>query len=185
MKILLASIRLAIFSILICCVAYPLAVGGFAVIASPHGAEGSLVRASDGTLVGSSLVGQVFSSPIYFWPRPSAVEYNAAAAGGSNLSPASEKVRDRGAAMVALHGATPERPLPADLATASGSGLDPHISLEGALFQAPRVASARGLALERVRALAEECATSNPLAPGPIVSVLRLNLALDAVELNP
>jgi K+-transporting ATPase ATPase C chain len=185
MNALIASIRLALFSLIVCCVAYPLAVWQFARLAAPETAEASLVRGPDGSVVGSSLIGQVFSSPGYFWPRPSAVDYNAAAAAGSNLSPASGKVRERGAKMVDLHGATPANPLPADLATASGSGLDPDISLEAALFQAPRVAGARGLPEEKVRALVANLAQSNPLAPQPRINVLRVNLSLDALSSLP
>lgn len=185
MNALIASIRLAVFSIIVCCIAYPLAVWGFARFASPEAAEGSLLRGPDGTVIGSSLVGQVFSSPRYFWPRPSAVDYNAAAAAGSNLSPAGEKVRERGLKITELHGATFAHPLPPDLATASGSGLDPDISLEAALFQVPRVAAERRIPEADVRALVTRLALSNPLAPRPRVNVLQVNLALDALASAP
>ncbi len=167
-------------------VAYPLLVTGIAQAAFPHEANGSLMRV-DGKLVGSSLIGQSFSAPKYFWARPSATSpmpNNSVASGGSNLgsnNPALlDAVKDR---VAALRSADPGNtgPVPVDLVTASGSGLDPEISLAGALYQAPRVARARGIAEAAVRALIE--AHANHTALGvigePRVNVLALNLALD------
>ncbi|OZI46280.1 potassium-transporting ATPase subunit C [Bordetella genomosp. 5] len=166
---------------------YPLASTGLSGWLFPDQASGSLI-ARDGQPVGSRLIGQHFSEPGYFWGRPSAtapMAYNAAASGGSNLGPTnpalSEAVTQRAQA---LRAADPDNraPVPADLVTASGSGLDPHISPAAAAYQVERVARARGLAPERVRALVtEHTHTPWPAVLGePAVNVLTLNLALDA-----
>lgn len=166
---------------------YPLLLTGAAQTLFPHQARGSLIE-RDGQAVGSALIGQAFTEPRYFWGRPSAsgpAPYNAAASGGSNLGPTSEPlqtaVRER---IAALRAADPGNtaPVPVDLVTASGSGLDPHVSLAAAQYQIDRVARARGLAPDRVQALVERHA-QRPRVPGlgePRVNVLELNLALDA-----
>jgi K+-transporting ATPase ATPase C chain len=134
-------------------------------------------------MVGSSLVAQKFTQPRYFWPRPSAVDYSAAAAGGSNKSPTSPDLTKRAEEIVAQYGATAKNPLPPELAAASGAGLDPHISARAALYQAARVAEARGLSLSKVEALIKDHAFSPGgfLAPDLLVNVLELNIALDNV----
>ena len=126
---------------------------------------------------------QAFTEPRYFWPRPSAVDYNGAGAGGSNKSPTSTDVADRGRELAERYGATLDNPLPADLAAASGGGLDPHISEKGALYQVARVAEARGLDVARVETLVRNSAFSPGgfLTQDRIVNVLELNLALDAM----
>ncbi len=178
---LLTGLRLSVASIAICVGLYATLVWGFAQIAVPFTANGAILTNAAGQIIGSRQIAQGFTRPEYIWPRPSAVDYNAAAAGGSNWSPTSKMVHDRGAAMVAAYGATPENPLPADLATASGAGLDPHVSEAGALYQAARVAGARGVPAAQIKALIRDHAT----APGAfltgdrIVNVLELNLALD------
>ncbi len=165
---------------------YPLVVTGIAQVVWPANAGGSLVVV-DGQARGSSLIGQPFSAPGYFWGRPSATSpmlYDAAASSGSNLGPTNpallDLVRDR---IAALRAADPSLtgPIPADLVTASASGLDPDISLAGALVQVPRVARARGLAEEAVRELVLAHAVGRTLGflGEPRVNVLMLNLALD------
>ncbi len=182
MKILFASLRIAAVTLLVCCVAYPLVILAAAKVIAPASAEGSLVRAADGTVVGSRQVAQAFTQPRYFWPRPSAVDYNGTGAGGSNLSPASPALAERARETLASYGTT--TPIPADLVTASGSGLDPHISLAGAQYQASRVAAARGLPEERVRELIETEAqvVGASFAPERIVNVLEINVALDQLD---
>lgn len=183
MQSLLASIRIAAVTMLVCVAFYATAVWAVAQAVSPDTAKGSLITSHDGTIVGSRQIAQAFTRPEYFWPRPSAVDYNAAGAGGSNLSPTSTKVTDRGQDIVERYGATPEHPLPADLAAASGAGLDPHISEAGALYQVARIAEARGLDQSRVEALVRSAAFSPGgfLTQGHVVNVLELNLALDGL----
>lgn len=181
MHSLLASIRIAVATMLICVAGYTTAVWAVAQAIAPETANGSLITSPDGTIIGSRQVAQAFKRPEYFGPRPSAVDYNGAGAGGSNKSPTSTDLADRGQEISDLYGATPDNPLPADLATASGAGLDPHISEAGALYQAARVAEARGLQPAQVETLIRGAA----FAPGGfltrdrIVNVLDLNLALD------
>ena len=181
----IASLRLAVATMLICVVGYTMVILAVARL-SPDTAAGSLIAAADGKIVGSRLIGQNFAEPRYFWPRPSAAGktgYDATAAAGSNKSPTSEDLTARAQELVARYGATPAKPLPADLAAASGGGLDPHISFNGAMFQADRVAQARGLGLPRVATLVERhaFAPGGALAPDRVVNVLELNLALDAL----
>ncbi len=176
---------LAVFTLLTG-VAYPLAVTGASQLLFSRQATGSvLVR--DGRVVGSSLIGQPFDAPQYFWARPSATSphpYNAAASTGSNLGPTNPALIDAVRARIAaLRAADPtaSATIPADLVTASASGLDPHISPAAALYQARRVARARAMSDERVRALIErhvEGRTWGVLGE-PRVNVLALNLALD------
>ena len=167
---------------LIAGIVYPLIVTAFAQL-FPNKATGSVIEVN-GKAVGSELIGQPFSDPKYFWSRPSATSpqpYNGASSSGSNLGPTNK----------ALHEAVAERlkqfeqrPVPADLVTASASGLDPHISPEAARFQVSRVARARGLTEERIQELLDrhtEARTFGVLGE-PRVNVLRLNLALDALK---
>jgi potassium-transporting ATPase KdpC subunit len=184
-------VTLAAFTVL-CGLAYPLAVLGVGQVAFRGAAEGSLQRDGDGAVVGSALIGQGFDQPGYFWGRPSAAGengYDPGSSGASNLGPTSadldEAVRERLAALLEAHalsnpGARPED-VPAELVTASASGLDPHISPAGAEFQVGRVAQARGLDPGRVRELVREHTEGRTLGflGEPRVNVLRLNLALD------
>lgn len=178
---LLASLRVTLATVLVGSVGYPLLVLGGALAANPDGAAGSLLLRSDGTVLGSRLIAQGFAQPRYFWPRPSAVGYNAAGAGGSNKSPANPELTERARVAVAAFGAS-AAPLPADLVAASGSGLDPHTTEAAALCQVERVAAARGLSPATVRELVVRSAfpAGGFLAPARLVNVLELNLALDA-----
>ena len=168
---------------------YPLAITGVAKVAFPRQAEGSLIR-QNGKLIGSTLIGQNFSDPKYFWGRPSATTpqpYNALSSSGSNLGPLNPALLDAVKANAkALHDADPAnaRPIPVDLVTASASGLDPDISAAGARYQAARVAAARGIAPAKVEALitAQERGRLFGLIGEPRVNVLELNLALDSLR---
>lgn len=184
MQDLLSSLRVVAASIAICVAGYVALVLGFAQLVMPGTANGSLIVSQDGTIIGSRQVAQAFTRPEYLWPRPSAVNFNAAGAGGSNLSPAGVAMAEHGAEAVARYGADASNPLPADLASASGAGLDPHISLAGALYQVPRVAEARGLDPTVVARLIEDRALrpGGPLTRDAIVNVLETNLALDALS---
>lgn len=183
MQYVIPSIRLWLVTFVVCVVLYTALILGFAQVATPFNANGSIIEVG-GKAVGSELVAQKFTSPRYFWPRPSAPDYNAMGAAGSNKSPTSPDLTKRAEETIAAYGATAANPVPADLVAASGGGLDPHISLAGALYQVDRVAAARGLAPEAVRQLVEGKASSvaGPLAPERIVNVLTLNLALDRLE---
>jgi len=168
---------------------YPGLVTGIARAVFPHQAAGSLI-VKDGKTVGSELIGQPFSDPKYFWGRLSAtapMPYNGTASGGSNLGPTNPALTDAAKARIdALREADPDNkaPVPVDLVTASGSGLDPHISPAAASYQAVRVARLRGLSIEKVESLI----AANTDGPGlavfgePAVNVLKLNLALDGLK---
>lgn len=167
--------------------AYPLAVTAVARLAFPEQAAGSLIHRADGTVLGSALIGQTFTRPEYFWSRPSAAGdgYDAANSSGTNLGPSNTAlVAAVQARMDALKAANPDAvgPVPVDLVTASGSGLDPHISPAAALWQAPRVAAARGLETGRVVDLIDQATEGRVFGflGEPSVNVLKLNLALDA-----
>ncbi|MGV2863796.1 potassium-transporting ATPase subunit KdpC [Achromobacter sp. ESBL13] len=172
--------------------AYPFLTRGVAAVVFPHQAAGSLITQGD-KVVGSALIGQAFSEPRYFWSRPSAtapMPYNGAASGGSNLGPRNpalaQAIQDR---IAALKAADPDNstPVPVDLITASGSGLDPHISPAAANYQAARVARLRHLPRAQVDALIQ-AHTEKPwigVLGDPTVNVLTLNLALDASRPAP
>ena len=175
------AVRFSLVFLVLCGLFYPLATAGLARLIFPRQAEGSLVRAGDGTVIGSDLIGQSFTSPEYFHGRISAVNYNASASGASNLAPSDPALLDRVKADVARWRAdNPGQPVPADLLTASGSGLDPHISPEAADAQIPRVAQATGIDAARLRALVASHTEGRTFGVfgEPRVNVLELNLAL-------
>lgn len=167
-------------------IVYPLTVTGIAQVLFPHKADGSLIIV-DGKIYGSELIGQQFDNPKYFWGRPSAAGYNAAASSGLNygaMNPALEEVVQ--ARIDALHATDPNNPLPipVDLVTASASGLDPHISVASALYQVERVATARGWSEADVTSLVEKYTEGRQFGifGEPRVNVLLLNLALDGIK---
>ena len=163
---------------------YHLVLWGIGRVLFPSQAEGSLIRRADGTIVGSRLIAQKFERPEYFQPRPSGVDYNAASTGGTNYGPSNpdhlKAIQERLDAITRQEGVTADR-VPSEMVTASGAGMDPHIPPAAAELQAPRVASARGVAVERVVELVR--AHTAPPTLGFLgrarVNVLELNLALD------
>ena len=167
-------------------VLYPLAITGLAQAIFPYQSNGSLVVAN-GNVYGSELIGQQFDDPKYFWGRPSATTYNAAASSGSNYGPSNPALIDAVQKRIdELHAADPENtlPIPVDLVTASGSGLDPHISVAAALYQVHRVASARGLSEADVQSLVEQYTEGRQFGflGEPTVNVLKINFALDNLK---
>ncbi len=187
---MLSEIRPAIvatlFFTLLLGVGYPLAVAGVAQVMFPAQANGSLIRNASGQVIGSRLLAQGFSGPTYLHPRPSAAGsagYDAAASSGSNLGPLNPALATRiGEAATALRAEAPGAPIPADAVTTSGSGLDPQISPENALRQAPRIARARGIPVAEVERLirARTVGPAIGFLGQPTVNVLETNLALDA-----
>jgi K+-transporting ATPase ATPase C chain len=181
------ALRATLVTLLLTGLAYPLLATGLAQAIFPHQANGSLVKDDTGRVVGSELIGQPFSSPAYFQPRPSAAGdkgWDALSSGGSNLGPTSKKLRERAAAEVERllkeNPAAP-RPVPAELVAASASGLDPHLSPEATDWQVTRVAAARQVSPERVRVVVQDAVEGRDLGflGEPRVNVLLLNLSLD------
>lgn len=184
MKTLLITLRVALVTLLLTGVLYPLGITLLAQVFFPENANGSLIQDKSGRVVGSRLLGQAFKQPGYFHPRPSAAAYDGLASGGSNLGSTSAVLRQRVTLEIArLHAANPEAsdPPPVELVTMSASGLDPHLSPAAALWQVPRVARARGVRSARVRAALEESINGRDVGilGEPTVNVLELNLILD------
>ena len=196
MKEFFSHIRSAVVSTLVlavvCCGLYPLIVFGISQALFRDKANGSLIVDPDGTVRGSKLLGQGFADPKYFHPRPSAAGngYDAASSGGSNLGPTSQKLNDaikyRVDGYRKENGLNADEIVPADAATASGSGLDPHISLRNAELQTPRVAKARAVSEEKLRELIRQNTDARDfdLLGDPGVNVLSLNRALDSSAAN-
>jgi K+-transporting ATPase ATPase C chain len=185
-KEIFIALRATVVTLVLTGLVYPLATTGAAELLFGERAGGSLAHNENGQVVGSELIGQVFATPPYLQGRPSAAGsgYDATASSGSNFGTTSQKLRDRAVADLArLRKENPEAPLPvpADLVTASASGLDPELSPEAALWQAPRIARARGVAEDRIRAVIENRTEGRDLGflGEPRVNVLEVNLTLD------
>ena len=186
-KHIVTSVLYTVITAVLLGIGYPLAVTGLAHVLFPKQAEGSLIYAADGTLVGSRLIGQAFDGPGYFWSRQSAAGsgngYDASNSSGSNYAPTNAALATRVAGTVAtLNPKGTQGPVPIDLATASASGLDPDISPASAYYQVSRVAADRHMSEDQVRALVTAHVTPRQfgLLGEPRVNVLELNLDLDA-----
>jgi K+-transporting ATPase ATPase C chain len=185
-KNLMTAILMTIVTTALFGLVYPLVVTGLAQVIFPDKANGSLIKREDGTVIGSLLIGQPFSSPGYFRSRPSAAGaagYDAGASSGSNLGPTNQKLIDRVKADVEKAQAeNPGKPVPVDLVTTSGSGLDPHLSRAAAEFQVPRVARERGMTEDEVRSIVAAHTEGRQFGflGEPVVNVLVLNLDLDS-----
>src|SRR5271166_3721768 len=152
----ITALLACVLTFVLCAILYPVVVLGLAQLAFPLQAEGSLIYDRDRTVIGSELIAQPFASDRYFQPRPSAVDYKADAAGGSNLGSKNPDLQKKVIERAEVLKASPDRPVPVDLVTASGSGLDPDISVQAAEYQVARVARARGMPLGYVRAMIAE-----------------------------
>ncbi len=186
MKTFVVALRATLVTLVLTGLLYPLGMTALAQVLFPSAANGSLAKDESGGVVGSHLLGQAFADPAYFQPRPSAAGngYDPTASGGLNFGPTSAKLRERVKADVArLRRENPEASLdiPIELVTASGSGLDPHISPGAARWQVPRVARARGISAGRITATLDELVSGREFGflGEPTVNVLDLNLALD------
>ena len=186
MKTFIIALRVSLVTIVLTGIIYPLGMTALAQVLFPTAANGSLAKDESGKVVGSRLLGQSFTNPAYFQPRPSAAGngYDPMASGGSNFGPTSAKLQDRVKAdMARLQKENPDAPgtVPADLVTTSGSGLNPHISPSVAMWQVPRVARARGVSPARISATVEESVSGRDFGflGEATVNVLELNLALD------
>ncbi len=188
MKYITTTLRLFAILMVLTGIIYPVAVTALAQLFFPKQAEGSLLYDKGGNLTGSALIGQPFSDPKYFWSRPSATSdppYNPLASGGSNLGPTNKVLIDQIANRTELLKSSGiQAPVPSDLVEASASGLDPHISVQSALVQIPRVAKARNLSEDAVRKLVLQHVEDRQFGflGEQRINVLKLNLALDGIK---
>jgi potassium-transporting ATPase KdpC subunit len=182
-KYLLISIKLTVVFLIICCVIYPLVIAAIGKLTRGHG-DGETIMVN-GKVVGYTNIGQKFTEDKYFWGRPSAVDYNAAGSGGSNKGPSNpdylKQVQDRIDTFLKHNPGITKEQIPSDIVTASGSGLDPNISPEGAYVQVRRVASVRGLNEAKVKALVDQHVEKGLMGPDK-VNVLKLNVALEGLK---
>jgi len=188
MKQLKRSVLMLLVFTVLCGLAYPLVITGIGAVAFPLQSGGSLI-VENGLLKGSALIGQSFTGPGYFHGRPSAVNYDPSLPGASNLGPTNKKlidaVKERFAAARKENGLDDKAPVPDDLLFASGSGLDPHISVESAKFQAGRISAARKIEVSEVTALIDKYIERQlPFYGKSFVNVLKLNIALDAAAVK-
>jgi potassium-transporting ATPase KdpC subunit len=183
-KNLLISLRLTLVMIILCAVLYPLLIAAVGK-ATPGGGKGKTLSVN-GKVVGYALVGQKFTDDKYFWGRPSAVDYNAAGSAGSNKGPSNpdylQIVKDRIDSFLVHNPGIKKEEIPADLVTASGSGLDPDISPASAYVQVKRVAAVRGIAEGKVKELVDKQIEKSILGGPSVVNVLKLNIALDELK---
>lgn len=182
-KYLLPAVKMTLVMLVLCCIVY---VGIVYLIgkAAPGGGDGEKV-VLNGKVVGYERIGQTFTADNYFWGRPSAVDYNAAGSAGSNKGPSNpdylKVVQERIDSFLVHNPGIAKNQIPAEMVTASGSGLDPHISPASAYIQVARVATARGMDQTKLKALVDEHVEKNPVGPD-VVNVLQLNVAVDALK---
>lgn len=186
MKTLITSIKITVAFCVLFSVGYVLILWGFAQVVAPNSGQAEVVT-MNGQVVGAANVGQQFSDSTYFWGRPSAVDYNGSGSGGSNKGPSNSEylaeVEARIVAFLEAHPYLDRSEVPSELVTASGSGLDPHISPEGAAVQVRRVATARAMTEEQVIRIVEKT-TTTPIVGQPFINVLELNVALENEKNN-
>jgi K+-transporting ATPase ATPase C chain len=184
-KNLLISLKLTVVMLILCSVLFPLLIAGIGK-AAPGGGKGKTLSVN-GKVVGYELVGQKFTDDKYFWGRPSAVDYNAAGSAGSNKGPSNpdylQIVQDRIDTFLAHNPSIKKEEIPADLVTASGSGLDPHVSPASAYVQVKRISAVRGITEDKIRSLVDQHIDKTILGPS-VVNVLKLNIALDNLSVR-
>ena len=184
MKNIISIIKFTVLIVILFAVVYPLAMLGIAQLAPNHG-KGETISVN-GKVVGYQKIGQKFDKANYFWGRPSAADYNAAGSAGSNKGPSNadylEQVQKRIDTFLLVHPYLKKADIPSDMVTASGSGLDPNISPQGALIQVKRVADARKLSEEKVKQLVEKMSNKPTVMGTATVNVLELNIALDQLK---
>jgi K+-transporting ATPase ATPase C chain len=185
-KNLLISLKLTVVMIILCTVIYPLLIAAIGK-AAPGGGKGKTLSVN-GKVVGYERIGQKFTEDKYFWGRPSAVDYNAAGSAGSNKGPTNpdylKSVQDKIDSFLVHNPGIKKEEIPADLVTASGSGLDPDISPASAYVQVKRIAVVRGLAEDKVKTLVDSHVEKSMLGGPSVVNVLKLNIALDELKLK-